>query len=142
MSGLPGSGHGWAIEQRCRPTRPTGLGILEISEAGSAWPSTAAPDRGLGRPVAGRGRARIRGLQDSTVVDLDQGNYEMVTTRMQPSIIVWDQTVPDVAGFAAANDLVGKSRRRGPRGDRRQIPKAWLSFSEMLVSHALHCSDL
>jgi hypothetical protein len=73
MSGLPGSGHGWAIEQRCRPTRPTGLGVLEISEAGSAWPSTAAPDRGLGRPVAGRGRARIRGLQDPTVVDLDQG---------------------------------------------------------------------
>jgi len=39
-----------------RPTRPTGLGMLEISEEGSAWPSTAAPDRGLGRPVAGRGR--------------------------------------------------------------------------------------
>src|SRR6266567_1840202 len=76
------------------PTRPTGLGVLELSEAGSAWPSTAAPDRGLGRPVAGRGRARIRGLQDSTVVDLDQavriedGNYETVTTRMQPSVIV------------------------------------------------------
>jgi membrane protein DedA with SNARE-associated domain len=52
----------------------TGLGVLEISEAGSAWPSTAAPDRGLGRPVAGRGRARIRGLQDSTVVNLDQGS--------------------------------------------------------------------
>jgi len=30
-----------------RPTRPTGLGVLELSEAGSAWPSTAAPDRGL-----------------------------------------------------------------------------------------------
>jgi hypothetical protein len=74
MSGLPGSGHGWAIEQRCGPTRPTGLGMLEISEAGSAWPSTAAPDQGLGRPVAGRGRARIRGLQDSTVVDLDPGS--------------------------------------------------------------------
>jgi hypothetical protein len=57
-----------------RPTRPTGLGMLEISEAGSAWPSTAAPDRGLGRSVAGRGRALIRGLQDSTVVDLDQGS--------------------------------------------------------------------
>jgi hypothetical protein len=36
MSGLPGSGHGWAVEQRYRPTRPTGLGMLEISEAGSA----------------------------------------------------------------------------------------------------------
>jgi hypothetical protein len=27
--------------------------MLEISEAGSAWPSTAAKDRGLGGPVAG-----------------------------------------------------------------------------------------
>jgi hypothetical protein len=28
---------------------------------------------------------------------------------MKPSIIVWDlETVPDLAGFAAANDLVGK----------------------------------
>jgi hypothetical protein len=31
-------------------------------------------------------------------------------TCMKPSIIVWDlETVPDLAGFAAANDLVGKS---------------------------------
>jgi predicted PolB exonuclease-like 3'-5' exonuclease len=29
---------------------------------------------------------------------------------MKPSIIVWDlETVPDIGGFAAANDLVGKS---------------------------------
>jgi 3'-5' exonuclease len=29
---------------------------------------------------------------------------------MQPSVIVWDlETVPDLRGFAAANDLVGKS---------------------------------
>jgi hypothetical protein len=29
---------------------------------------------------------------------------------MKPSIIVWDlETVPDLRGFAAANDLVGKS---------------------------------
>ena len=29
---------------------------------------------------------------------------------MKPSIIVWDlETVPDLGGFAAANDLVGKS---------------------------------
>jgi hypothetical protein len=28
---------------------------------------------------------------------------------MNPSVIVWDlETVPDLAGFAAANDLVGK----------------------------------
>src|SRR5262245_66069597 len=33
-----------------------------------------------------------------------------VTTRMKPSVIVWDlETVPDLSGFAAANDLVGKS---------------------------------
>ena len=29
---------------------------------------------------------------------------------MKPSVIVWDlETVPDLRGFAAANDLVGKS---------------------------------
>jgi hypothetical protein len=29
---------------------------------------------------------------------------------MKPSVIVWDvETVPDIRGFAAANDLVGKS---------------------------------
>ena len=29
---------------------------------------------------------------------------------MKPSVIVWDlETVPDLAGFAAANDLVGES---------------------------------
>ena len=78
--------------------------MLEISQAGSAWPSTAASDRGLGRPVAGRGRARIK------AVGIEDGNYEMVTTRMQLSVIVWDlETVPDLGGFAAANDLVGKS---------------------------------
>ena len=33
-----------------------------------------------------------------------------MATRMQPSVIVWDlETVPDLGGFAAANDLVGKS---------------------------------
>jgi hypothetical protein len=31
-------------------------------------------------------------------------------TCMKPSVIVWDlETVPDLGGFAAANDLVGKS---------------------------------
>src|SRR5262249_31390384 len=98
-----------------RPTRPTGLGMLEISEAGSAWPSTAAPDRGLGRRVAGRGRASIRGLQGLTpsliwlkAVGIEDGNCEKVTTRMQPTVIVWDlKTVPDLRGFAPGNDLVG-----------------------------------
>ena len=29
---------------------------------------------------------------------------------MKPSVIVWDlETVPDLGGFAAANDLVGKT---------------------------------
>ena len=43
-------------------------------------------------------------------VGIEDGNYETVTTRMQPSVIVWDlETVPDLGGFAAANDLVGKS---------------------------------
>ena len=41
---------------------------------------------------------------------IEDGNYETVTTRMQPSVIVGDlETVPDLGGFAAANDLVGKS---------------------------------
>jgi hypothetical protein len=43
-------------------------------------------------------------------VGIEDGNCETVTTRMQPSVIVWDlETVPDLGGFAAANDLVGKS---------------------------------
>ncbi|HZC80971.1 MAG TPA: hypothetical protein VE222_04505 [Nitrospiraceae bacterium] len=43
-------------------------------------------------------------------VGIEDGNCEMVTTRMQPSVIVWDlETVPDLAELAAANDLVGKS---------------------------------
>jgi hypothetical protein len=43
-------------------------------------------------------------------VCIEDGNYETVTTPMQPSVIVWDlETVPDLGGFAAANDLVGKS---------------------------------
>ena len=40
---------------------------------------------------------------------------------MKPSVIVWElETVPDLAGFAAANDLVGKSDAevRGVIGDK------------------------
>jgi hypothetical protein len=41
-------------------------------------------------------------------VGIEDGNYETVTTRVQPSVLVWDlETVP--GGFAAASDLVGKS---------------------------------
>ena len=43
-------------------------------------------------------------------VGIEDGNYETVTTRMQPSVIVWGlETVPDLGGFASANALVGKS---------------------------------
>jgi len=39
-------------------------------------------------------------------VGIEDGNYE---DTMQSSVIVWDlETVPDLSGFAAANDLVGK----------------------------------
>jgi hypothetical protein len=49
-------------------------------------------------------------LQGEVELGIEDGNYETVTTRMQPTVIVWDlETVPDLAGFAAANDLVGKS---------------------------------
>jgi hypothetical protein len=34
---------------------------------------------------------------------------------MKPSVIVWDlETVPDLGGFAAANDLVGKRNNVAP----------------------------
>ena len=43
-------------------------------------------------------------------IGIEDGNCEKVTTNMKPSVIVWDlETVPDLGGFAAANDLVGKS---------------------------------
>jgi hypothetical protein len=56
-------------------------------------------------------------------VSIEDCNYETVTTRMQPSVIVWDlETVPDLGGFAAANDLVGKSdvEVREAIGEKRQ----------------------
>jgi hypothetical protein len=38
--------------------------------------------------------------------------------HMRPSVIVWDlETLPDLAGFAAANDLVGKSDTRMGEAD-------------------------
>jgi hypothetical protein len=43
-------------------------------------------------------------------IGIEDGNYETVTTRMQPGVIVWDlETVSDLGGFAAAHDLVSKS---------------------------------
>jgi 3'-5' exonuclease len=59
----------------------------------------------------GSGAARLKpSLIWVKAVGIEDGNCEKVTTRMKPSVIVWDlETVPDLGGFAAANDLVGKS---------------------------------
>jgi hypothetical protein len=47
---------------------------------------------------------------------------------MQPSVIVWDlETVPDLAGFAAANDLAGKSDVELREGDRVEGSRSMLS---------------
>jgi hypothetical protein len=70
-------------------------------------------------------RSRAARLKPSliwiTAVGIEDGNCEKVTTCMQPSVIVWDlETVPDLSGLAAANDLIGKSdvevRFRGQTG--------------------------
>jgi hypothetical protein len=38
---------------------------------------------------------------------------------MKPSVIVWDlETAPDLAGFAAANDLVGRGEADIPEAGR------------------------
>jgi 3'-5' exonuclease len=43
---------------------------------------------------------------------------------MKPNVIVWDlETVPDLAGFAAANDLVGKSEADIPEVLGTRFPK-------------------
>jgi 3'-5' exonuclease len=43
---------------------------------------------------------------------------------MKPSVIVWDlETVPDLAGFAAANDLVGKSDKEVREAIGDKFPK-------------------
>jgi hypothetical protein len=43
---------------------------------------------------------------DDGVATFVPGN---ISVHMKPSVIVWDlETVPDLPGFAAANDLVGK----------------------------------
>jgi len=51
---------------------------------------------------------------------------------MKPSIIVWDlETVPDLGGFTAANDLIGKSdiEVREAIGDK--FPKHIYSFDRL-----------
>jgi hypothetical protein len=70
MSGLPETGQGWAIEQRCRPTRRTGLGVLEIirGRVGLALDCRSGP---------GPRTARCRARSSS-----DQGG-----SKTQPSLI-------------------------------------------------------
>jgi hypothetical protein len=64
-----------------------------------------------GEVELGSGAARLTpSLIWVKAVGIEDGNCEKVTTRMNPSVIVWDlETVPDLGGFAAVNDLVGKS---------------------------------
>jgi hypothetical protein len=51
---------------------------------------------------------------------------------MKPSVIVWDlETVPDLGGFAAANDLVGKPDVEIREGDRRQVSEAYLPLDRL-----------
>jgi hypothetical protein len=58
-------------------------------------------------------------------IGIEDGNCEKVTTRMQLSVIVWDlETVPDLRGFAAANDLVGKSDVEVREATNQALPKA------------------
>jgi hypothetical protein len=70
-------------------------------------------------------------------VSIEDGNYETMTTRMQPSVIVWDlETVPDLGGFAAANDLVGKSdvEVREAIGDKFPIAQFFAAQPSMRTS--------
>jgi len=47
---------------------------------------------------------------------------------MKPSVIVWDlETVPDLGGFAAANDLVGRSEVEVREAIGDKFPKAFSS---------------
>jgi hypothetical protein len=53
---------------------------------------------------------------------------------MKPSVIVWDlETVPDLGGFAAASDLIGKSDAevREAMGDKFPISTTRSSASEL-----------
>ena len=53
---------------------------------------------------------------------------------MKPTVIVWDlETVPDLAGFAAANDLVGKSDAEVREAIGDKFPKH--------IYHSIVCID-
>src|SRR5262245_42958557 len=64
---------------------------------------------------------------------------------MKPSVIVWDlETLPDLGGFAAANDLVGKSDvevreaigEKVPNGENSQNGRLW--NIELVISGSVH----
>ena len=67
---------------------------------------------------------------------------------MKPTVIVWDlETVPDLGGFAAANDLVGKSDVEVReaigleflvRHDRQRMPITQLSPVLARIRHTCH----
>src|SRR5262245_31635460 len=62
------------------------------------WSCALSGDASVGDP---RGSERRRYSLDRTGV---------ISVSMSATVIVWDlETVPDLVGFAAANDLVGKS---------------------------------
>jgi hypothetical protein len=68
---------------------------------------------------------------------------------MQPSVIVWDlETVPDLGGFAAANDLVGKSdveirEAIGEKFPKFEIPglQAWASHTGKVRRKLAACAN-
>jgi hypothetical protein len=58
---------------------------------------------------------------------------------MKPSVIVWDlETVPDLGGFAAANDLVGKSDVEVRETIGEKVPEAHLPLDRLYRSP--HCA--
>jgi hypothetical protein len=103
--------------RRCRPTQrsykePRAFPSYSSSGNNSALdfpsrnPRSTAGHRS-GTPCRASQRHPRNALK---AVGIEDGNCEKVTTRMPPSVIVWDlETVPDLDGFAAANDLVGRS---------------------------------
>jgi hypothetical protein len=61
----------------------------------------------------------LSGVFDSPPDWCDKG-----CAHMKPSVIVWDlETVPDLPGFAAANDLVGKRDADVREGLGNRFPK-------------------
>jgi hypothetical protein len=86
--------------------------MLEISVAGSAWPSTAASDWGP-RSVQHEVEQGLQGLRLALIgsrQSVEDGNCEKVTTPMKPRLIDWDQeAVPDLVGCAAVGRFCGRA---------------------------------